>query len=285
LSASCMHAALCRRRSAQPAGSEFANIIDSASDELIASISATGWAIDETLEELAGLAAYIGDNFQLVKRAATRRFGAGAADSDRVIRVAASVANFEAKLHAALPHLNDELRLRVGPIREQWEARGPGLLNEVVRLTEREFVPDGVDIVLVAPYLGGHGLAHWSTNRILLEAVLVNPTPELPESVRLAWLICQLNGDLPRYADLLPASAARRVVELAAMTATLSAAETVELARCDEASLSLAIEAWTIEPDSQKRLPLRLLQWWEARVESSVRWPVALAALRRILEE
>jgi len=49
--------------------------------------------------------------------------------------------------------------------------------------------------------LGGAGAAQLRTNSVRLEAVLTHPDPQLPETLRLGWLLSQLNQDLPIYSD------------------------------------------------------------------------------------
>ena len=48
------------------------------------------------------------------------------------------------------------------------------------------------DVLLIHPALGGAGEAHLAYNSVRIEAVLANPNADLPEVVRLAWLIAQV---------------------------------------------------------------------------------------------
>ena len=86
---------------------------------------------------------------------------------------------------SALPQLDDELALRELPLREQWEARGPGILTHVAQLTESGLYPEEAEVLLVHPALGGGGAAHLPYNSVRIEAVLANPHADLPEVVRL----------------------------------------------------------------------------------------------------
>ena len=70
---------------------------------------------------------------------------------------------------------------------------------------------------------------------MVIEAVLANPRFELPEVVRLGWLLAMLNFDLARYRD--PLSDAERVLPLAMIPPVLAAAAEVELTRFDPATL------------------------------------------------
>ncbi|MBX3427266.1 MAG: hypothetical protein KF688_16425 [Pirellulales bacterium] len=254
--------------------------VGAAADELVAEVDRAGWPIERALGLLASLSAEIAGQRELVEVAA-RRLGPIA--GDRIARMAGALADLEAALVAHAPELESELKLRLRPLREQWEARGPGMLLHVARQTEEQLIPASAEGVLTAPYTGGFGLAHASTNRFLLEAVLVNPLPELPEAVRIAWLVCHLNAELPRYAEAtstLPA--AERIVPLAALPAALAAAEYVELAACNEATVAAALEAWRV-PGASPALAATLWRWWSLYLDGATSWPAATAALEQML--
>ena len=75
-----------------------------------------------------------------------------------------------------------------GPIREQWEARGPGLLAELGPADRSgDLLPSSGRRDSGAPSAGRRwrGASHCTT-RVRLEAVLANPFGELPEVARLA---------------------------------------------------------------------------------------------------
>jgi hypothetical protein len=118
---------------------------------------------------------------------------------------------------------------------------------------------------------------------VTFEAVLANPHAELPEAVRLAWLVGQLNGDLPRYADALPSGRAARACGLAMLAPALDAAQEVEAARCDEATVKLALEAWRAGADLPSDAASIIWQWWGAWLDGADKWAVAVAALDAML--
>jgi hypothetical protein len=281
LSATCLHAVACRRAGLAPANPALAAARDSAAEALVAAIVGAGWPVDAVVKLLAGLASDVDNNQQLVTRAATRLnlVAAGAV----VSRIAGAIADLEAVERRMQPELEAELAARGRPLREQWEARGPGLLAEIARLTEPNVVPEAAEIVLLAPYVGGHGAAYPALNRVVLEAVLVNPWPELPETVRLAWLLCQLQSDLPRYGEALPGGRTHELVSLAVMPAVLAAGEAVELTRCEGGLIAEAINAWGPHPALPCDAAERILAWWNAWLELPKSWPVAVAALDQML--
>ncbi len=180
----------------------------------------------------------------------------------------------------ANPNALDELELRSKPICEQWEARGPGLMAAIGRAAEDDLLVDAADVILVHPVLGGGGVAHPLYNSVRIEAVLANPFAELPEVVRLGWLLSQLKLDLPKYHDNLPPGRMTQVGPLAMIPPALAAAREVELARLDAAMLDTALSAWTsavVDPD-------KLFDWWETCQSSQPPWTVALGALARMLD-
>lgn len=282
LSATALHAALCRARGIPAADATVGGLLDPAADALIAEIAAAEWPPLWLLEQLTGLASAVDNNRELASRAAAK-LHLPPRDPALFVRIAGGIADLEAVLLRVQPDLAEELAVRCGPLREQWEARGPGMLREIARSTEEEVVPLAAEIVLVAPYAGGHGVAHARQNRVTFEGMLFHALPALPEPVRLAWLLAQLNADLPRYADLLPAGRRPELVAVAMAPPTLAAAQEVELAVCDEASLASAFEAWGIGKELPSDAPQRVWNWWNAWLDQPATWPVAVAALERLL--
>jgi hypothetical protein len=195
-------------------------------------------------------------------------------------RLARRLTVLETTFHADRPGALEELELRAGPLGEQWEARGPGLMATVARLTEADLIVSQADVILVQPATGGGGAAHMLYNSVHIEAVLANPIDALPEVARLGWLLLQLNLDLPKYADPLRRNHLTQVGPLAMIPPLLAAAQEVELARFDDATLAAALAAWDVAAIE----PAVLVQWWQTYQESSPSWTVALAALDRMLE-
>jgi hypothetical protein len=180
----------------------------------------------------------------------------------------------------ARPRAAEELPLRVDPLRSQWEARGPGLLAAMRRLSAGELLVPAASVVLVQPVLGGGGLAHPAYNRVTFEGLLANPIPQLAEVLRLGWLLGQLNFDLPALAEPLSRQRLDVVGPLALVPLVLAAAEDVELARCDGLHLRLALEAWHGSPAAADVLG----NWWDTYQAARPGWNVALGALDELLK-
>ena len=127
----------------------------------------------------------------------------------------------------------------------QWEARGPGLAAELIRLVEPEIMAPQADVVLVQPVRGGFGSACLPYNSVVMEPLLTDSNPQLPEVLRLGWLLAQLQCDLGKFQGTLAGDRLARAVALAMVPAVLAAAEEVELGRCDEPTIKLALQTWS----------------------------------------
>jgi hypothetical protein len=193
-----------------------------------------------------------------------------------------AAAAVEAAARDALPQWTEELALRERPLREQWEARGPGLLLQIGNWTDEDLLVPECEVLLVHPALGGGGEAHLAYNSVRIEAVLANSVTELPEAVRLAWLIAQLQLDLPRYSESIHADRLPHVARFAMLPVTLAAAETVELARYTPENLQLAISAWQLRAPPEIDAAALVSQWWQTYQETRPPWNIALTALDQL---
>jgi hypothetical protein len=182
---------------------------------------------------------------------------------------------------AARPKLAEELELRSGPLVEQWEARGPGLMTQLARLTEPRAMVQRAVVLSVYPATGGGGRALPAYNTAVIEAVLANPRAELPEVTRLAWLLAGLNADLACYREAL--ADPDQVLPLAMIPAVLAAANEVELARCEPASVELALEHWRLGEQHPAETAEALMAWWQTYQETRPRWTLALVALEQLI--
>jgi len=291
-SASCLHVAgaLVRRQSvAEPA---LAEALAEPVKILETALAEHGLSAGRLWPHLMPLAAVIENNRELAAVALTKAFGqkrsAPAAEG-----LARAIASLEAAFTRAKPDAIDELELRSGPLIEQWEARGPGLLAALGRLTQNELLVERADVVLVHPVRGGAGSAHLAYNVACIEAVLVNPAADLPEVVRLGWLLAQLNLDLPLLQGDLSREDVARLGALALAPAALAAGQEVELTTASAAQLARALTTWHADKGgndsagSAGRNAAQLAEvvwtWWETYNERHPAWPTALAALSQML--
>ncbi len=283
-SASCLHLAASMHEGLPIADSTIGQQLQPPVEALVDGLNSCGLPADTTLPELVSLAADYENNRQLVEMAGTRTLGAGALNASSISLLAGCLSDLEAAWLRVAPNLVDELAVRGRPLREQWEARGPGLLRAVARLAGEDFVAPSAEVVLTSPVVGGHGRAHLRNNRVTLEAVLTNPIPSLSEVVRLGWLLAQLQLDLPILSESVSQARLPQLVSFAVVPLILAAAEIVDLAALDEASVGLALQAWHL-PSQSVETGGKLLDWWQTLNASNTRWPVALAALDQMFSE
>ena len=275
--ASALHAAECQLNASAPPGNRLA---DALADEAAGLASALA---SLRVEPVRFFAHAIPQSLrfdvprQLADATLAKLIGPALAESAG--ELARALSALFAAFRQAQPEAVEELELRSGPLRGQWEARGPGLLATLQRLTEADVVVESADVILVQPVLGGGGAAHPLYNAVHFEALLANPLAELPEIVRLGWLWGQLHLDLPKYEDAVGRDRMQTIGPLALVPPVLAAAQEVELAQCDHATISLALDAWCAPAVSVDLL----LDWWGTYRASSPDWSVALAALDRML--
>jgi hypothetical protein len=190
---------------------------------------------------------------------------------------------FERAFVAAIPNVAEELELRGRPLREQWEAHGPGLLAAIGELTEPELMVTQAKVGLVHPVLGGGGASYTDFNVATWEAVLANPVPQLPETVRVGWLLSQLNLGLPRYQGDHQRDRSAELGRWAMLPATLAAAEEMGLAHCDEEHMRLAVKCWRIPVPRSPVFVHDLMNWWHTYQADRPPWTVATTALDMLI--
>ncbi|MEX2187520.1 MAG: hypothetical protein WD875_12030 [Pirellulales bacterium] len=284
-SASCTHAISVSVTGGQFVDENLSAALAPAMLELAEPLVAVRSVLPTFLEHLCALSVELEGNRQLADVALTKSLGRGRS-ATHVESLTRAIDGVEAAMSAARPKLAADLQLRVGPLRAAWEARGPGLLRIVGQVTSAELLVERADVILVEPLESGGGAAHPPYNSVRIEAVLTNADDRLPEVLRLAWLLSQLQFELPMYSEHLSPHRRREVCRLSMLPALLAAAEQVELARLNAETLALAIERWRIwsERDATD-IAATLLTWWNIYSDARPSWPVALGALDRMLED
>jgi len=280
---SALHAAEAIARNDVLVDSRLADALATPAQQLAAEMEAVGLPAERFWRHLIPLSANLAGRRLLLDAAVTKTIGRGGRVERIVSGLEGCLAAVEIANQSALPNLGEELALREKPLREQWEARGNGLLQQISLVTEDELIVPQCDVLLVHPALGGGGEAHLAYNSARIEAVLANPVNELPEIVRLAWLIAQLQVDLPRYSDSVHADRLPQVARYAMLPPTLFAAEAVELFRFTPEMIGQAISAWRLAGPAEIDAAAVVGQWWQIVVETRPTWSVALTALDRML--
>jgi len=231
---------------------------------------------------LIPLSAGIGGSQELAEVVLTKTIGHAEA-LFRLRRFRDLLADLKSAFQAALPQAHEQIAPLIEPLRQRWTYHGPGLLGGVANWTEPGVLVDEASVVLVHPALGGGGGAHLIYNSVRLEAVGDDPLPELPEVVRLAWLLSMLNLDLPRYSEGLPSHRLAKAAALAMLPVVLTAAGELQLVGGDEKTRARALEVWLSTADGAESSASTLEEWWDAYVSMRPAWATALQALDRLL--
>jgi hypothetical protein len=279
---SSLHAAEAIGRQEPLADARLAAALDAPARLLADEIRAVNLPWERFWSHLLGPSGEAGGRRLLVETALKKIAGRAARIEQVTTRLSALIAGVETAFQEAVPGFNEELPLRIGPLREQWEARGPGLLLAIGRHTEEALMVQECSVVALYPALGGAGRAHLSYNSARIEAVLANPHEKLPEVVRLAWLIAQLNIDLPTYSEAIHRDRLHHIAAYAMLPAALAAAEEVELVRNTPELISQAIAAWRLPAPPGVEPATFLGDWWQTYHETRPPWSVALVALDRL---
>jgi hypothetical protein len=245
--------------------------------EWLDSQALSGWQL------LVGMASSIASNRSLAEQWLRRVRQNGPSFDSHAAQLAGAIGDIEAATTLIFPNMLEQLELRSRPIQDQWHGFGRGLMAHLRRLTEANWLVEQAEGVFLQPVQGGAGFAFSAMNRFAIEAVLTNPLPELPEVVRVAWLVAQLQSDLPAYSDELGPLRAQPVAALASLVATLAAAEVLELSRCNEDTIQLAIEHWQIPIPTVEDVSSALVPWWETYLQTRPTWTIALKALDKML--
>ncbi len=180
---------------------------------------------------------------------------------------------------------DEQLALRGLPLRQAWQTRGLGLTRGLLRWADPQLLVDEAHVTLVYPAVGGGGRAHSRYNALTLEALLADPLPELPELLRLVWLASLLNLDLPKFQAHFSAARIVELTELAMLPITLAAAEDVEFAACNQATVDRALQHWQFSVPPGKLHGERLWNWWLTFRDARPAWNIAIAALDRLLSD
>ncbi len=283
VSASCFHAVRMLAAGKTPAVDDVRRALAEPTAALLDELQRSGLPVDAVLRQLAARSAFIEGNRELARTVLVKVAGHEAADS-RAPLLAGLLSDAEQAYSRAFPDLLDELELRSRPLREQWEAYGPGLMHAVGKRVAPGLLVDEATVALVQPSAGGGGEAFPETNLVVFEAVLANPLPQLPEVVRLAWLSATLGADLPDFVELLDARRAQTVVAAAVLPAVLEAAGYLELVRPTDALVPTAAEAWAFSLP-HPAAAAKLQPWLAFSRDSQAPWGIALKGLERLLFE
>lgn len=204
------------------------------------------------------------------------------ADGSATARLAGCIADVEAAVAKTQPDLVESLLARAERARAEWDEVGPGLLARIAALTDPGVIAQAVAIVPLWPAMGGFASTHLPWNLARVELAADGPQP-LPDSVRIAWLVAQLNLDLPMFSETIPADRVAQVASLAMLPPTLHASAEARLTDSPP-SLNAALEALHLKVGDPAATSAKLENWWQTYLDARPGWDVALAALDRVLD-
>ena len=151
-----------------------------------------------------------------------------------------------AKEGSILVEMENELGQRQGLLKQQWQARGPGICRW---LSQFPLLNDGnptspAKIAITLPIFGGAAWPIPNRTGTVVEAVLFDPIPSLPEVLRIAQSL--IRSRLESRWNQVDSSLALTV----SSTLALAAGMHVELAIFDSPTLEQAIQCWAC-PDEE----------------------------------
>ncbi len=234
------------------------------------------------LSHITPLSADAGE-VRLLVRTGLGKLGSWDAGATGGERLSEALQDFFENWALHFPAAEHELNLRRKVFEENWSARGPGLMAAIGRFTDESLIAPRASVLVVEPLLGGGGTAYLAYNAVAIEGVLANPCGDLPEIVRLAWLLAELQLEAPIHSETVHGSRLPLIAALAMVPPTLQAASVVELADFSPVTVQRAIEVWQIPVEDRAATAEGLLRWWDSYSRERPRWPVALAALERLL--
>ncbi len=240
---------------------------------------------------LVPLAATIGSNYELAD-VLIRKLGAGADDPPFRVALVRTITELESAALRARPTLPDELKHTAAQLQTAWVRGGETLLQGIARLTEDRMIAEQAWVAVCSEAVGEMWEAYLPYNLV----VATHPQGSADEhelTARLAWLLAQLQIDLPAYADGLLRTGPATVATLALVPAILAALSADASpyqegvppqlgGSCDEPSIRATLARWRPDFDAD-RFCGPLFDWWETYATGGGSWPVALAALDRLL--
>jgi hypothetical protein len=185
-------------------------------------------------------------------------------------------------LQQAMPKLADQLPLRARPLIEQWETRGAGLLRSLAKLTHADLLPKRIDVAWMHPLLGGHGIALPQPGVVLMEAMLVNPIEELPELLRLIWLIGLAGWIGPNANRFVSPARWPRIASAALLRATMEAGRDLQVIDDPVRATSIAAHTWRLNQWQSSDEPI-VHDWWNQYQQGQTPLPIAIKALDKML--
>ncbi len=265
-------------------------------------IVAMGFDADDVMRHLIPNAARVERNSQMIELTLRKLpfFRPSMVESTSLL--AGCVAEIETAIDRMDPKFADKLLDQGKPLHDNWEIRGKALSHRAAQLTDSMLLVPNAEVILV-PQTTGAGSAYLDYNSVSIEPTDADPLDagpmdadsdaKLPAVVRLAWLLSQLNIDLPMFSETIPKPLLPTIAGLAMLPPSLAAAVERGLIKATPSEpcplpLGRAIAQWDIQgPENQDGAPVDLAEvtaiWWKTYTEASIPWNAALSALFAML--
>lgn len=277
------------RRDVELADAELAERLTELGRKLLHELDLSGMTGEQIRQHLVPLGVQV-DTIHQVADTLLRKTVGGERCHAMVAPIAGLVTDAGTATDAVMKRLNAQMATALPPLHDRCNRYLQPLLMEIGRLTDPGLIPGRAAVVVVPALstdegsLTGGGSAYLLYNMASLEVLPEDPRPELPEPLRLAWMIAQLDLDLPIHSENLPRDATPLVAALAMLMPTLTAGESLELCRGDEATVALALRHWQVVSRGHEELAAIVLDWWSTYAESRPPMSVALGALLKMVE-
>lgn len=165
-------------------------------------------------------------------------------------------------------------------LKQAWVKHGSGLLGGIEHWTEAGILVESANVFLMPNLSNGGGEAHPVFNSVRVEQVADTPI----EAVHLAWLLGQLNLDVPRFSEAVPGEHRHHIAALSTIPVAFAAAEFAEVAECTPDAIHNAVEAWLGPSERLADWQKAVLDWWEVYKLQRPPWPTAMQALAGLLK-
>lgn len=178
------------------------------------------------------------------------------------------------------PKLAEQLVLRGRPLIERFDAYGPGLLRGVTdyvwdNCPPKDWWPPKYEGLLLQPILGGAGDYDAERERFWVEAILADVEPEVPEVLRVVYLITM--ATMGRHTRSKSGDSSHSIPwSLGLVPIVLKIGAGVGLVPGGELPVSLACRLWQVGDASTSR---EVAQWWRGFESDRQPLPVALKGL------
>ena len=183
------------------------------------------------------------------------------------------------------PKLDEQLPLRVRPLRQRWETLGPGLIRGIERQVWQnsppsDWWPASVTISAVQPLTGGGGGFDPDADSIWIEAMLTDSDPTIPEVLRVVWLVTSLAIETH-----IRSRTGQRMISkawsLVSVPLVLSAAAHLEMFPAADLPIGRAVHMW----HGASTETIKVLEsWWQQFAGTDTPLPIALRQLEDSLK-